>query len=238
MTVPPYGKMRNKLLAILPEPDYQQVAASLQAIDLPKGTVITNRGERVEDIYFLASGVGSVVVETPEGHQAEAGMFGWDGYVPTSAAAKVDYAQHNAMIQIAGDGYRVSYADFHDLVDTNRNFAKVIARSIEAFAVQLSYTVASNAVHDVNERLARWLLMCHDRVQADELALTHESLSLMLAVRRPSVTTAIHVLEGNRFIKAERGHLTIRNRRALEEFAHDAYGRAEEEQRRLMSDLF
>jgi len=123
-------------------------------------------------------------------------------------------------------------------MDRNRNFNKLMVRSIEAFSVQLAYTAISNALHDVNERLARWLLMCHDRVSGNEIALTHEFISLMLAVRRPSVTTSLHILEGNRFITAERGSITIRNRAALEEFAHDAYGKPEEEYRRLMKDLF
>lgn len=103
--------------------------------------------------------------------------------------------------------------------------------------MQTSYTALSNAVHPVDERLARWLLMCHDRVDGDELALTHEFLSLMLAVRRPSVTTALHVLEGNRFITAERGYITIRDRRRLEEFAGDAYGRPEAEYKRLIGPM-
>ena len=78
--------------------------------------------------------------------------------------------------------------------------------------------------------------MCHDRVQSDEIELTHEFLSLMLSVRRPSVTTALHALEGNGFIKSERGNITIRDRLALEEFASDAYGKPEAEYRRVMSE--
>jgi hypothetical protein len=103
-----------------------------------------------------------------------------------------------------------------------RNFCYLVG-------VQAAYTALSNAVHQVDERLARWLLMCHDRTATDEISLTHEFLSLMLAVRRPSVTTAIHMLEGNRFISAERGFITIRDREGLEEFAADAYGGPERE---------
>lgn len=120
----------------------------------------------------------------------------------------------------------------------NKNFSKVVIRSIEAFSVQLAHTAVSNAVHDVDERLARWLLMCHDRVPANEIGITHESISIMLSVRRATVTTSLHTLESNGFIRAQRGMITIRNRSALEEFAHDAYGRPEAEYRRLMKDLF
>jgi CRP-like cAMP-binding protein len=110
-------------------------------------------------------------------------------------------------------------------------------RFAQVQGVQTAFTALSNAVHPINERLARWLLMCHDRHDSDEIPLTHEFLSLMLAVRRPSVTTALHVLEGNRFIRAERGHVTIRNRTALEEFAGDGYGKPEAEYRRLIGPM-
>ncbi|MET3583985.1 CRP-like cAMP-binding protein [Pseudorhizobium tarimense] len=119
--------------------------------------------------------------------------------------------------------------DFRLAMENNGSFRRVVIRSIEAFAVQLAYTVASNAIHSVPVRLARWLLMCHDRVQANEIALTHEFLSLTLAVRRPSVTTSLHELEGNGFIRGGRGNIVIRNRAGLEALAHDAYGKPEAE---------
>ena len=103
--------------------------------------------------------------------------------------------------------------------------------------VQMTFSVLANAVHHVEERLARWLLMVHDRSDGDDLALTHAFMGVMLSVRRPSVTTALHVLEGNRFIRAERGYVTIRDRAALELFAGDAYGRPEEEYRRLLGAM-
>ena len=230
--------IRNKPLALLPAADFEQVAPDLEFVALPQGTLLVKAGQPIEDIYFLTSGIGSVVVETPEGHRTEAGLFGFDGYVPTSAVADVEISPHDVGIQIGAEGYRMTFASFRRCMETNRNFSKVMVRSMEVFAVQLAYTVASNAVHDVTERLARWLLMCHDRMQGNELALTHEFLALMLAVRRPSVTTSLHVLEGNGFIKAERGNIIVRNRPALEEFAHDAYGKPEEAYRRLMKDLF
>lgn len=238
MTVRAHRDTRNKLLAMLPAADHDEVAPELEFLALPQGTPLATAGEPIDYIYFLISGIGSIVVETPEGHRTEAGLFGFDGYVPTSAVADVEISPHHVGIQIEAEAYRMSFASFRRCMESNRNFSKVMVRSMEAFAVQLSYTVASNAVHDVTERLARWLLMCHDRTSGNELPLTHEFLALMLAVRRPSVTTSLHILEGNGFIKAERGNIIVRNRTALEEFAHDAYGKPEEAYRRLMKDLF
>jgi CRP-like cAMP-binding protein len=230
--------MTNKLLSILPEDDYVTVASDLEYVELARGTILAHAGKPIDHIYFLTSGIGSIIATTPEGNRAEAGVFGFDGYVPTSAVASVDDSAHDVIVQLNSQAYRMTYGQFRRSMDVNRNFAKVMIRSIEAFSVQLTYTAISNAIHDVTERLARWLLMCHDRVPGNEIGLTHEFISLMLAVRRPSVTTSLHVLEGNGFIRSERGNIIIRNRGAMEEFARDAYGKPEAEYRRLMKDLF
>jgi CRP-like cAMP-binding protein len=228
---------RNKLLAILPDQDLDRLVDDLEHIDLPRGTTLAKVGEPIEHVYFLTSGIGSLVTTMPDGRRAEAGVFGFDGYVPTTAIAEVETSSHDVWMQVAGDAYRMPYRRFRAAMEI-KNFSRAVIRCIEAFSVQLSHTAVSNAVHDVNERLARWLLMCHDRVTGNEIALTHEFIATMLAVRRPSVTTSLHVLEGHGFIRSERGMITVRNRAALEEFAQDAYGRPEAEYRRLMKDLF
>jgi CRP-like cAMP-binding protein len=230
--------MRNQLLAILPQGDYRQIAPDLEYVELPRGVLLTKADEPIEYVYYLTSGIGSLVASTPEGNRAEAGIFGKEGYIPTSAAMGVELSVYDVILQIEGDAYRMGFGAFRKWMDQNRNFARVMIRCIEAFSIQLTYTAVSNAVHGVDERLARWLLMCHDRVEGNQIPLTHEFISLMLAVRRPSVTTSLHILEGNGFIRSVRGHITIRNREALEEFARDAYGKPEEEYRRLMTGLF
>lgn len=234
----PQSRMTNKLLQILPERDYTQITRNLEFVELPRGTVLAHAGAPIDSIYFLTTGIGSIIATTPEGNRAEAGIFGSDGYVPTSAIASAEDSPYDVIVQLNSQAYRMDYDEFRVLMDSNRNFAKVMIRSIEAFSTQLTYTAVSNAMHDVTERLARWLLMCHDRVSGNEIGLTHEFISLMLAVRRPSVTTSLHILEGNGFIRSERGNIIIRNRPAMEEFARDAYGKPEEEYRRLMKDLF
>ena len=231
------SSLSNKLLALLPEADYARVASDLTHVVLPQGQILAKAGETIEYIYFLTTGIGSVVAVTPEGHRAEAGLFGFDGYIPTSAASGTELSPHDVNVQADAEAYRMDYGVFHARME-ERNFAKVMVRSLEAFSIQLAYTAISNAIHEINERLARWLLMCHDRLPGDEIRLTHDYLAVMLAVRRPSVTTALHVLEGNGFIRSNRGVITIRNRSSLEEFASDAYGKPEAEYRRLMEGLF
>ncbi|NLR97190.1 Crp/Fnr family transcriptional regulator [Rhizobium sp. P38BS-XIX] len=228
----------NKLLSILPVEDYATIVPDLEHVQLRMGAAIAMEGSPIDYVYFLTSGIGSLLTHTPEGRTAEAGVFGPEGYVPTSAIAGVEISSYDVLIQSEAEADRMSYHRFRQHMLESKNFSKLMIRSIEAFSIQLAYNAISNALHDVTERLARWLLMCHDRVPGHEITLTHEFLSTMLAVRRPSVTTSLHVLEGNGYIRAERGRITIRNRSALEEFAHDAYGKPEREYDRLFQNLF
>jgi CRP-like cAMP-binding protein len=235
MPAPSQSSIANKLFAVLPVADYDVIRPHLEHCDLPKGTTLAKPGVPVEHIHFLTKGIGSVITVTGDNHRAEAGLFGSEGYVPAHAVAGLRLSPHEIVIQVDAEAYRLDFDIFARLLDENKNFRTVVLRSVAAFTIQLSFTATSNALYDVNERLARWLLMCHDRVQA-ELALTHEFIAIMLGVRRPSVTTALHVLEGNGFIRSQRGLIIIRNRRALEEFAQEAYGQPEEYER-LMNDL-
>lgn len=238
MNAPQQIMVTNKLLALLPPDDYRRLSVDLTYIDLPRGKMLAEAGKPITTIYFMTSGVGSIIATSPEGHQAEAGIFGLDGFAPSTAVTGVMTGSHDVVTQIGGDAYSMPYSIFQKWMERNKGFARIIIRANEILSFQVAQTALSNAVHDVNERLARWLLMCHDRIAGNEIALTHDFLSVMLAVRRPSVTTSLHVLEGNGFIWTERGVITIRNRLGLEEFAQDAYGKPEQEYRRLMKDLF
>lgn len=188
----------------------------------------------IDYVYFPCAGIGSVVTISPEGHKAEAGMFGREGFAPTSAGVGGTISIHEVLMQMEGEGIRIPAQALTETLPRCPVFSNLLARFIQVFGSQISFTALSNAVHSVDERLARWLLMCHDRMEGNEIALTHEFISLMLAVRRPSVTTALHILEGQRLIRAERGRISIRDRSALENFAGDAYGKPEQEYRRLI----
>lgn len=234
MTLLKQSVMANKLLAALPPPDFEAVAPHLEPVELPKGMVLAEPDKLVDHVYFLTKGIGSVIAVTNEGRRVEAGLFGIEAYVPAHAAAGARASPHEVVIQVEGDGYRMTFDQFQGAMSDSQSLRSLVNRSVAAFAVQLSYTAASNALHSVEQRLARWLLMCDDRIQGGELRLTHDYIAIMLAVRRPSVTTALHVLEGNRFLRSERGQITIRDRKALEEFAGEAYGKPEEYYRTLM----
>ena len=234
MNVLKQSLVANKVLAALKATDFEIVAPHLERVGLPKGSVLAKPDEPVDHVYFLESGLGSVVILTGEGRRVEAGLFGFEGYVPAHAAAGARISPHEVVIQVEADAHRMTFEGFLTSMEHSRDFRSLVHRSVAAFTVQLSYTAMSNALHSVEERLARWLLMCDDRIKGGEICLTHDYIALMLAVRRPSVTTALHVLEGNRFIRAQRGVITVRDRKAMEEFAGEAYGQPEAYYRRLM----
>jgi CRP-like cAMP-binding protein len=220
---------QNKLFSLVPSAELDVLLRSLEAIDLPKGFVIAKIKAPIEYVYFPETGLGSIVSVSPLGEKAEAGMFGYEGFGPTPPAADSSRSYHEVVIQSEGHGHRMSVAALWAAMDLCPNFAKLLTRSSHNLATQVSYTALCNAVHHIDQRLTRWLLMSHDRLREDELRITHEYLSLMLAVRRTSVTDALHILEGKHFIRAERGKVTIRDRTAMEAFARDLYGRPEAE---------
>ncbi|PCK86961.1 Crp/Fnr family transcriptional regulator [Rhizobium sophoriradicis] len=227
----------NRLLGLLPEDEYAAVVAHLEPCAIPRGFIIAPADAIIEHAYFPCAGIGSVINISPEGNRVEAGLFGRDGFAPAAAVVGASISVPEVAVQVPGFAYRLRQSTLLDLMNTQPVFASLLHKAVYVLATQAGFTALSNAVHEIDERLARWILMCHDRIDGNELALTHEFIALMLAVRRPSVTTALHLLEGYRFIRSVRGLVIVRDRAGLEDFASDAYGKAEDEYERLIGPL-
>lgn len=234
MSSPAQSDVRNQLLARLSPGDFELLAPHLTAVQLERGFVITEVDQPIRAVYFFDSGLSSTIAISPEGQQVEVGLLGRDGFVPIEPIMGADRSINRIVMQLPDKSWRIEPAALAAAFAQSETLRSLLLRFAHAMTVQAHYTALSNAVHPIDERLARWLLMCDDRTDGGKLELTHDFLSIMLAVRRPSVTTALHVLEGNGFIRSERGCIIIRNRRALEDFAGDAYGKPEAEYRRLM----
>ena len=226
--------VRNHLLSRLAAEDFARLAPRLELVACPQSLVLVERNTPIRDVFFMEGGVASVVAKSPEGQAAEVGVIGWEGFVVPSVVLGSDRVTTDVGMQLAGSAYRIDRLALLDAVARSTGLREILTRFAQVLMVQTTFTALANAVHQIDERLARWLLMCQDRSGGDDLRLTHEFLSIMLSVRRPSVTNALHVLEGNGYIKAERGYVTIRDRAGLEEFAGDAYGQPEAEYRRLI----
>jgi CRP-like cAMP-binding protein len=220
---------RNSLLGYLSRSDSEVMAKYLEPVDLPKDFTLTLFDEPITYHYFLEAGVGSMVAVSPAGKKAEIGLIGHEGMVPFAAILGSARLPYDSMIQIAGRGQRIETAALRAVMADRPTIVDLFRRYIQSLITQIAYTALTNVSHNVDVRLARWLLMCHDRVEGAEFELTHEYMSVMLGVRRSSVTDALHVLEGEQFIFSRRGRVIIRDRPGLERFAGDAYGIPERE---------
>lgn len=213
---------RNRLLRQMSVGDFGRLAPDLQPVELPKGLHLVAPA-RNGYIYFPESGVISIMTTSPLGRKVETGLFGRDGFGPVCILLGSDPAPGELVTQLAGQSYRLPRAALIKATDDSASLRNLLLHYVQLLWAQAARTALSSAVHNVEERLARWILMVHDRVETDEIAITHDAIALALSVRRPSVTTALHVLEGCHLIRSERGLITIRNRTALEHLAQDSY---------------
>ncbi len=236
MTESDQSTVRNRLLAGLTPQDFAMLAPHLEPIDLPRRTVLTVAGERATHAWFFEEGLASIVAGTKDGIETEVCMAGRDGMVDVSTVLQADNAPFNCFMQIGGSAFRMPADVLADFADTRPTLRRHLLRYAQATYVQTAYGALANATHSVEERLARWLLMSLDRMDDPLVPLTHEFLSLMLAVRRPSVTVALHVLEGERWIRAKRGLITVIDRVGLEDFAGETYTAPARELERLLAD--
>lgn len=233
----PFSPPQNHLLTMLPPPSRRLLFAELEYLELPKDYQMASMGDLVSYVYFMNSGIGSVILTSDSGKSSEAGLFGSEGFSPAFVAVGRDYSPYNIVVQSPGTGYRMRAGAFRDIVTKDRLVATIALRYVHVLALQASYTAHSNALDSVDSRLARWLLMCHDRLWGNDIELTHEYLALMLGVRRPSVTTALHSLEGDGLLRSKRGVISIRDRKGLERLVGSSYGAAEREYHALISEM-
>lgn len=237
MSGPDQSTVGNRLLRVMAAEDFARIRPHLRPCSGARGDIWFHKDQPIDTVWWMDSGLGSLIALSPEGHRVESGVWGRDGFAPVSAVLGADASPVDGQVQLPGTCWRMDASALREAVDQSSALRALLLRYVQTLWTQVAHTAMSNAVHTVDERLARWLLMCHDRVDGDDLPLTHDFLAVMLAVRRPSVTTALHVLEGNGFIRAERGCIRIGNRAAMEEFASDSYGAPEREYERLIGPL-
>jgi CRP-like cAMP-binding protein len=227
---------RNHILKILPRAELTALTAHLHPIRLPAGKVLEQPNEPIRQIVFPDSGFISVVASGKQERRIETGFVGFEGMTGVPVIMGDDRSPHETFVQVAGSGQCIETDDLRGLMKLHPGLREIFLRFALAYMVQTAHTALANGRARIEERLARWLLMAHDRMERPELPLTHELLSVMLGVRRPGVTDALHRLEGYRTIRARRGVITILDRDQLLEIADASYGLPEAEYERLLGD--
>ncbi|MHC2021375.1 Crp/Fnr family transcriptional regulator [Methylobacterium sp. CM6247] len=226
--------VRNRLLIAMTSEDFESLQPHLQLVELPLKQAIIEPDVPVSHLYFLESGISSITAKGDDGH-VEVGLAGWEGLsgaVPVLLGS--DRIPHDNFMQVAGAGLRISAEAIRAAFDESPSMRKLLLRYVQTEIVQVRQTAYVNATYTTELRLARWLLMCHDRVNGDDLPLKHEFLAMMLGVQRTGVTLALQLLEGAGRIRGRRGRITVTSRELLEQVAGDSYGAAEAEYARLI----
>src|SRR5688500_2955830 len=235
MSAPQQLDLRNQLLARLAPEDFASLQGLLEPGELELRRVLIEPNRPIEHVYFHEHGYTSISTDG-HGNKIGLGLIGRERLVGVPVALGVRTTPLQFFILLAGDGLRMTSHDLEEVIDERPSLHRVLLRYAQVMSVQTSGTAFANAEHTVETRLARWLLMCHHRVDGDDIPITHDLMSMMLGVRRAGVTTTLHILEGNGLIRAKRGVITVLDREKLEELADSAYGLPEAEYARLMAE--
>jgi CRP-like cAMP-binding protein len=224
----------NRIVGSLSRGDRLLLEPHLQPVTLKFPRHLESANRRIKTVYFIDHGLASVVaLGRSERQQAEIAVVGREGMIGLAVILGVDRSPHDTFMQVEGDGRCITAEVLCDLMEQSRSLTGCLMRYAHAFSVQTGHTALANARGKIEERLSRWLLMAHDRLERDELHLTHEFLAVMLGVRRADVTAALHQLEFSALISTARGCVTVLDREGLEESANGLYGVPEAEFERL-----
>lgn len=219
----PLVSPRNRILNALPPDEFQRISPKLKNVEIPSGEVLYNVGEPINYIYFPENSIVSTINYFEDGSSLETGITGREGMTGFSVALSNDSAPRETSVQSAGKFWQMSAEDFQMAFESNSVFQHLVLRYVFAFFEQVAQSGACVNSHPISQRLARWLLMCHDRSEGNDLQITQDFMAQMLGVNRPSVTVAAIHLKDEGLITYSRGTVTICDREGLEHATCECY---------------
>jgi CRP-like cAMP-binding protein len=225
---------RNRLLAALPLDALATLWPQLKPVELALRQVLQEPEMPIKTIYFPESGWVSILAQLEDGDAAEVGFIGREGFIGLTVLLGGDSNDFEAIVQAPGTALQMDVAAFREAVELIPALRTLLLRYALFHHGQVARTAACNGRHHVDQRLARWLLMAHDRADGDEFPMTHDFLSTMLGVRRAGVTVAAGQLQKAGFIRYERGRIEVMDRSGLESISCECYGTV----RRAFGTLF
>jgi CRP-like cAMP-binding protein len=223
----------NRILASLTLDDAALLQLNLEPVELPVRRQLELRDRPIEHVYFLDSGLASMVVSAGANHNIEICIIGNEGMTGLPILLDTDRPLHETFIQTAGNGWRITAEHLRLAMARSPTLRSTLLRYTHTLFAQMAYTALANGRYKIEERLARWLLMADDRAEGSTVHLTHEFLALMLGARRAGVTVALSEFQKRGTLQMRRGVITIVDRGALEEAANGSYGAPESEYGRL-----
>lgn len=236
MTIILQRSSRNALVRALSKDAFAALEPHLTRVDLDEGDRLAGSEDAIDAVWFPESALASCTDVIGAGCRVELAMIGYEGMVGWPLLLECATSPYDVIVQVGGG--TALRADAYAFAATCRHIPEAAAlfrRYIAAFTVQIGRTAVSNLRDPVEQRLSRWLLMCHDRLEGDEIDLTHKAIATTLGVRRASVTDGLHNLEGERMISNRRGRIVISDRGKLRRLAGDGYGHAEAHYSRMIA---
>src|SRR6202162_2134272 len=228
--------LANRLLALLAPRDYERLRPHLHRIPLEYRQSLYQAHKPIEFVYFIETGVGSLVNTMANGEASEVGTIGNEGMVGLPLLLGDDQAPTSVYIQVPGAGLRMKATLFKKELARSASMRSVMLHYAHAFFNQVAQSAACNQFHSIEQRCCRWMLMTHDRMQSDEFLLTQEFLAMMLGVQRTGVTAAAGGLQRAGLIRYKRGNVTIIDRRGLQRRSCECYGVSKREFDRLLGE--
>jgi CRP-like cAMP-binding protein len=224
----------NRLLAALPEAEWQRLSPLLEAADLPLGRVLYESGMTMSHVYFPTTAIISLLYVMEDGASAEIAVVGHEGVVGVSLFMGGESTPSRAVVQSAGKGWRLRAADLKEEFALSGPVAHLLLRYTQALITQMAQTAVCNRHHTLDQQLCRWLLLSLDRLKGSELVMTQELIANMLGVRREGVTEAALKLQKAGLIRYARGHITALDRAGLEARSCECYEVVKREYDRLL----
>jgi CRP-like cAMP-binding protein len=215
--------VRNKVLLAMPDNEYELMRPDLTHIELPGHLSLHEPMQNIEFVYFPHRGMVSQVVVTKDGRTVEVGVVGNEGYVGAGLAAGLSRSPVREIIQIAGDGSRVLGNALERILRSAPQLQLMLNRHTGLQGMQVAQTAACNRLHDIQQRLCRWLLMTQDRVNSGDLPITHDFIATMMGTDRSTVSLAAAALQKKGIIEYVRGAVKILSRRKLEKSSCECY---------------
>ena len=220
----PQGKpVSNRILLALPDNEYRAIRPSLEFLAMPHHRSLYEPNRKIEYVYFPNRGLISLVIVMADGKTVEVAVLGREGVAGVPSIFGLDRSPIREVVQITGDGFRIKVNAFRRVLASSPAFQVLLGHYSVVLALQISQTAACNRLHDIERRLARWLLMAQDRVDSGSVAMTHDFLATMLGTDRPSVSVAAANLQRKEMIDYTRGSVKILNRKELEKSACECY---------------
>jgi CRP-like cAMP-binding protein len=214
--------------------DFALLKPHLRHVSMELKEDLERPNRRIESVCFMETGIASVVAVQPDETRVEVGLVGCEGMSGTAVVLGGDQSPHSTYIQAVGEAQRITANELRKAMTASASLRSLLLKYVQVFMVQTAHTAIANARAKIDQRLARWILMAHDRTHDNTLVLTHEFLALMLGVRRAGVTEALQSLKRRKLIKTGRNLIVLLNRKGIEKLAGDAYGVPESEYRRLI----